>query len=183
MSGRWEPMPEQLVHERYARLLSRAMLLCGTRHDAEDLVQDALVAAFGGRARFASLNEAEQYVRRAIASRYVDRGRSRTRERDAHLRLAGHAQPVVEIELPGIERDVVLALAELPPRERTCVVLRHVEDLSVREVAETLSLSEGAVKRYTADGVARLNAVLGTTSQDTGVETVPVEQKEVRRGA
>ncbi len=181
MSRRWEPMLDQLVRERYPRLLSRATLLCGSRHDAEDLVQDALVATFGGRARFATVAEAEHYVRRAIASRFIDRGRRATRERDAHRRLAGRAQPVVEIQLPGLTRELVDALAQLPPRVRACVVLRHLEDLSVRETAETLGLSEGAVKRYTADAVTLLDAALGTTSGD--VESIPVQMTEVRRGA
>ncbi|KMM46675.1 RNA polymerase subunit sigma-24 [Cellulomonas sp. A375-1] len=180
MSSRWEPMLDQLVRERYPRLLSRATLLCGSRHDAEDLVQDALVATFGGRARFDSIGEAEHYVRRAIATRFIDRGRRTTRERDAHRRLAGHAQPVVEIQLPGLTRELVDALAQLPPRTRACVVLRHLEDLSVRETADTLNLSEGAVKRYTADAVALLNAALGTTAP---AETIPVQTTEVRRGA
>ena len=60
------------------------------------------------------------------------------------------------------------------------MVLRHLEDLSVRETADTLNLSEGAVKRYTADAVALLNAALGTTAP---AETIPVQTTEVRRGA
>jgi len=181
MRARWEPLLEQLVRERYARLLSRATLLSGSRQDAEDLVQEALVATFGGRARFETLAEAEQYVRRAIASRSVDRIRRSTREHDAYRRLAGHAQPTVEIELPGLTRELVDALARLSPRTRACVVLRYLDDLSVRETADALNLSEGAVKRYCADGVRLLDAALGTTSVD--LESIPVQTTEVRRGA
>jgi DNA-directed RNA polymerase specialized sigma24 family protein len=53
------------------------------------------------------------------------------------------------------------------------VVLRQMEDLSVVETAAALGLSEGAVKRYTSDGLSRLNAALGSTS-DAG-ERVPVQ--------
>lgn len=48
------------------------------------------------------------------------------------------------------------ALAELAPREREAVVMRLQWQLSVAEAAEVMHLSDGAVKRYTADGVRRL---------------------------
>ncbi|WP_230685051.1 sigma-70 family RNA polymerase sigma factor [Cellulomonas sp. JZ18] len=53
------------------------------------------------------------------------------------------------------------ALATLPPRVRACMVLRHFDDLTVAQVAETLSLSVGAVKRYLSDGTRALEARLG----------------------
>ena len=189
MIRRWEPMLDQLVRERYPRLLSRATLLCGTRHDAEDLVQDALVATFGGRARFESVAEAEHYVRRAIATRYVDRARRLGRERDVHRRLAGERATVVEIDLPGLTRELVDALSVLAPRVRACVVLRYLDDMTIRETAQSLGISEGAVKRYTSDGVSLLNAALGTTSADAESIVVQpnvqpnVQPKEARRGA
>ena len=83
MARGWEPMLEQVARERYPRLVARAMLLVPSRSDAEDLVQEALVATFTARARFESVGQAEQYVRRAIVSRFVDRVRRRDRERSA----------------------------------------------------------------------------------------------------
>lgn len=162
MARRWERLLEQLVHERYGTLLGWATLVCGSRDDAQDLLQDALMATFGSRARFTTLAEAEQYVRRAVATRSIDAVRRRVRERAAVGRIAGYAAPAQ----PGIEghhlpADVVRALGTLSQRERACVVLRHLDDLSVRETSHLLGISEGAVKRYTSDAVARLDAVLG----------------------
>lgn len=181
MSGAWEPVLEQLVRERYGRLLSRARLLVGSTGDAEDLVQDALVATFGGRARFASPEAAEQYVRRAIVSRFVDRLRRADKERAAHdqaalLRADGSPEE--------FSTELERALALLSPRERACVVLRHVEGMSVLETAAQLGLSDGAVKRYTFDGLASLNATLGTTVPTTPEVLVRlVPGTEVDRGA
>ncbi len=159
--GRWEPLLESVVETRYPRLVAYAMLLTSSRADAEDLVQDALVATFSGRARFATEAEAEAYVRRAVASRFIDTGRRRTTERRVLARTAGLAtREVVEPPSVGLAPEVEAALALLAPRERACVVLRHMEDLSTRETAAVLRLSEGAVKRYLADGVAALGAAL-----------------------
>ena len=173
VSRPWEAQVEHLVRERYGRLVGYAMLLTGSRPDAQDLVQDALISTFGGRARFSTIGEAEQYVRRAIASRSVDEARRRARERAATGRFASWAVPAVVVEVGGLSADLQRALVALSPRERACVVLRQLEDLSVRETAAALGLSEGAVKRYTSDGLGRLDAALGTSS-DPGHETVPV---------
>jgi len=173
----WEQMLDRVVRERYPRLLAHATLLTGDRADAQDVLQDALVATFSGRARFATLAEAEAYVRRAVTTRYIDLVRRRDSERRA-LRVVGSRRTApVELQPVGVARELVDALAALSPRQRACVVLRHVEDLSLRQTAEALGLSEGAVKRYTADGLAALNALLGTTADDD--ERVVVRMKEV----
>lgn len=184
MSPGWQPMLEQLVRERYGALVARATIVTGTRADALDLVHDALVATFGAGARFATVAHAEQYVCRAITTRFVDRERRRGRERGAVVRLAGMTTGVVEDPAPDVlGADVVAALAELAPRERACVLLRHLDDLSVHETAQLLGLSEGAVKRYTADGIAHLNARFGTTVETSDVVPVsPLPREENRHG-
>lgn len=181
MAKHWEDLLEQVVRERYPRLLAHATLVAASRSDAQDLVQESLIAAFSGKARFGSVEQAEAYVRKAIVSRAVDASRQRTREHRLMERAAGHVPPsvVVEDRLPGA--DVIKALAALSPRERACVVLRMMEDLSVVDTASALGLSEGAVKRYTSDGIGRLNLALGTTTS-APVERIPVQQSptEVR---
>lgn len=173
----WQQMLDRVVRERYPRLLAHATLLTGNRADAQDVLQDALVATFSGRARFTTVAEAEAYVRRAVASRYIDIVRRRDSERRALRTVGSRPARPVELEPTGVARELVDALATLPARERACVVLRHVEDLSLRSTAEALGLSEGAVKRYTADGLAALNALLGTTASDD--EHVVVRMTEV----
>jgi RNA polymerase sigma factor (sigma-70 family) len=175
MSRGWEPLLEQVVRSRYPRLLSYATLLTGNRSDAQDVLQEAIVSAFSGRARFASEAEAEQYVRRAVATRSIDQARKRRTDRTAVGRLRGLREEVAHVESTALSRDVVAALAALPPRVRACVVLRHLEDLSVRETAQVLELSEGAVKRYTADGVAWLGARLGASTTSESVPVLPTE--------
>ena len=88
---------------------------------------------------------------------------------------------VDEPSLPGLPGELKRALSVLSPRQRACVMLRHLDDLSVRETAAVLGLSEGAVKRYVSDGVATLNSLLGT-SADPG-EPVRLVPTEVRRDA
>lgn len=158
----WEQLLDQVARERYPRLVAHAALVAGSTSDAPDLVQEALIATFRGRARFTTVEQAEAYVRRAIASRAIDEVRRRRRERLVALRAAAEPTPPDTVEPPGPGRDVLRALAHLSPRERACVVLRQMEDLSVVETASVLNLSEGSVKRYTSDGLTKLAQILGT---------------------
>ena len=58
---------------------------------------------------------------------------------------------------------------KLTPRERACVVLRYYEDLNVVDIAETLGISAGAVKRYLSDGLAKLSlSIAGGHSAQAG---------------
>lgn len=144
MAG-WEPLLEQVARERYPRLVAYAMHLVGGRGEAEDLVQEALVSTFAGRARFASAAEAESYVRRAVASRYIDQGRRRTAERAALRRVGGEPAREVDMPVPGLTSEVERALAALSPRVRACVVVRELSVMMGEARAR-------AVERLGADG-------------------------------
>lgn len=157
----WEGAARGLVDARYGVLVGYARLVSGGLDDAEDLVQEALISTFSRRRTFNSIPEAEAYVRRAIVSRFLDAARrssgaKRGTASESDLAVAGHADRV------GLAMDLASALTRLTPRERACVVLRHLDGLSVAETAQALGIAEGSVKRYVADGLAKLNAALGT---------------------
>jgi len=126
--GGWEPMLERVALERYPRLVAHGMLLTGSQAEAEDLVQDALVATFAGRARFVTVEQAEAYVRRAVVSRYIDHGRRRTAERRALVRVAARSDDAVDDGVPpGLAPQVEHALASLAPasgRASSCATWR-----------------------------------------------------------
>ena len=176
MRAAWEPMLYELDHARRGRLLSFATALAGS-NAAEDLVQEAVVATFSRHRGFASVGQAEHYVRRAIATKYVDSQRKAISARVSERR-ASVVEAVPDGTAGVIAEDAVSrALRALAPRVRACVVLRYLEDLSIRDTASTLGLSEGAVKRYVSDGISQLNLALGTTDDfaklaDVGVLSV-----------
>ena len=80
-------------------------------------------------------------------------------------------------ELPSADADTALRLdlheelRKLTPRERACLVLRYYDDLKVDDIAETLGISSGAVKRYLSDGLAKMAIALaddGTVADRLG---------------
>lgn len=151
--ARWEPMLEQVMRERSPRLLAYAGLLTGDDAEAQDVLQDALVKTFSGRARFEHVSAAEAYVRRTIATVVIDRARKRR-----PIPMADEARPDLAAHAPDADAgmDVRAALRLLTPRERACIVLRFYDDLTVPQIAERLRLANGTVKRYLADASARL---------------------------
>lgn len=154
--ARWEDVATRLVAERGEALSHYAYLISGNRDDASDLVHDALVKTFGRLRNGFTITSAEAYVRRAILNTYLDRGRRVTRWRKiAHLTVERDEQPSAD-SATETRLDVQSQLMKLRPRERACIVLRYYEDLKVDDIAETLQISPGAVKRYLSDGLARM---------------------------
>lgn len=156
----WENVVTTLVAERGDALTRYAYLISGSQDDAADLVQDALVKTFGRLRNGFTVRSAEAYVRRAILNGYLDGGRRTSRWRKiSHLTAVPET---VESTAPATESRIDLSgeLMKLAPRERACLVLRYYEDLKVADIAETLDISDGAVKRYLSDGLAKLSTAM-----------------------
>ncbi|MEO8527765.1 MAG: sigma-70 family RNA polymerase sigma factor [Pseudolysinimonas sp.] len=152
----WEEVVVELVAQRGEALVRYATLLCGNRDDAADLVQDALVRTFGRLRNGFSVESAEAYVRRAILNGHLDGGRRTTRwRRIAPLEYRPDEQESAAGEVNS-RLDLHDELRKLTPRERACLVLRYYDDLKVDDIAETLGISSGAVKRYLSDGLAKM---------------------------
>jgi RNA polymerase sigma factor (sigma-70 family) len=85
--------------------------------------------------------------------------RHRRREaRPASPLLIG--DPMVHVDLDGIDPDLVQAVRALPPRMRRALVLRYVTDLSEREVAQGLGVQVGTASALLSQARARLAAAL-----------------------
>jgi RNA polymerase sigma factor (sigma-70 family) len=156
----WEATLTELVAERGDALTRYAVMLCGNRDDAADLVQTALEKTFGRLRNGFDVQTAESYVRRSIASAYIDAGRKTTRWRQrAHLLVSDDAVPAATLATDD-RLDLRGHLDRLSPRERACIVHRYYGDLKVDDIARVLGISSGAVKRYLSDALAKLAAAL-----------------------
>jgi RNA polymerase sigma-70 factor (sigma-E family) len=156
------------VAARYPALVRTATLLTGDHHEAEDLVQGALVKAVGVWRRIA--DDPEPYVRRILVNDNVSRWRRhRGRVTVSGDPTRGRDRPAPQ-EPPEERLDLAAALATLAPRQRTVVVLRYFEDLTERETAALMGIAVGTVKSQTRDALARLRRVLPdlTTGEEEG---------------
>lgn len=146
-------------HSRGELLATATALAAGDRHLAEDLTQTALVRLYlaWGRAR---QTRVQAYARRVLVNCFLDHRRRPWVSRERSVEVM---PDVAEMPAYG-DHELLEALRELPPRMRAAVVLRHVEDRSVEDVADALSCSAGTVKSQTARGLDKLRARLENTT-------------------
>lgn len=160
-SGRRDEDFRAFVTARRAALLRTATLLAaGDTHLAEDLVQTALSKLYVAWPRVDRDRGPEHSARRILVNALVDEQRRPWRRRETSRAEVPDTTPA-----PGggstEDRDAVRsALAQLAPRMRAAVVLRHWLGYDVAECAHLLSCSEGTVKSQTARGLDRLRELL-----------------------
>ena len=123
---------------------------CGDREAAADAVQDAFTRAFVRWRRISRYDNPAGWIRHVALNRLRDHFRHAVRGRRAVERLGGQTDHVVDGPEPPVEAPDALAgaVAELPKQQRIAVALYYVEQLSVLEVADSMGLSEGAVKYH-----------------------------------
>lgn len=150
---------EAFVAVRSDALLRFAYLVCGNRHDAQDLVQDALVAVFPKWEKVMT-GDPMAYVCRAIVNRNTSVWRKLRRMVVTGDVDPGTVTPTGEVD----DRDWALRLlATLPPRQRVAVVLRVLDDHDYADVAAVLGVSETNARKLTSRGLSTLRTRLEGT--------------------
>jgi len=158
-----------------------AYLMCGDWERAADITQETLVRVYMAWTRLDPDHGVHAYARRVAVRVAIDQGRKRSSHEVPTDEVAEHA--VADSAEQLVERALLMtALAELPARQRACVVLRYYEDLSVESVAEALGCRPGTVKSQTARGLAILREAYARHGGDlvTDGTAVPVTSREVR---
>ena len=138
-----------------------ALMLARDPHTAEDLVQDAFVAALRKPPDVAGPEALQAWLRTVIVRMNGRRLRRLGREMRALARLGARSAPEYSAETRGT-LDV---LRSLGPRQRACVVLFYIEDQSEHAIAETLGIAHGTVKAHLAQARAKLRDSLGRSAQ------------------
>lgn len=143
---------ERLVCDHQDRIYALGLALTGNRHDAEDVAQDTFIRAYKALATY-SPDRVRDLKQKAWLHRIaVNVVRNRVRGvRPRMVELNGSEPDLAtgpeEDVLRKSEIDELAArVACLPTKYREAVVLRHVQDLSYAEVAETLGQPVGTVK-------------------------------------
>lgn len=148
---------DHFVDERGGALWRAAWLLTGDAHHAEDLVQTALTKTYPKFAGFDDPRRFEAYVRTTMYRTFVSWWRRRSWRGEVPSEIRPDAVRTADDD-PALRADLVRALAQLPRKQRACLVLRYFEDRPTREVAELLGMPEGTVTSHVSRGLAALRA-------------------------
>jgi RNA polymerase sigma-70 factor, ECF subfamily len=151
---------ETLFARHSGALYQSAFKLLGNREDAEDALQEGMLAAFKNLRRFEGRSKFSSWLTRIVINAALMRLRSqRVRQTVSMDEPLGETELTLAEQLadPSAGPEELIArdelgemleqrLEELTPEMRTAVLLRDVEGLSTEEAAETLGVPENTLK-------------------------------------
>jgi RNA polymerase sigma-70 factor (ECF subfamily) len=153
---------EQLVAEHRAGLYAHCYRMLGSRHDADDALQDGLFRAWRAIPRFEGRSSVRNWLYRIVTNTCLDLIARRRKLLPADHEPHPHLADAVTDERLGLEDDYatpdasyerreavevafIAALQHLPPRQRATLILRDVFGLRAKEVAGVLDATTAAV--------------------------------------
>ncbi|HZQ85545.1 MAG TPA: SigE family RNA polymerase sigma factor [Acidimicrobiales bacterium] len=146
---------EERFDDLYRLAYRVAFRVVGSREEAEDIAQEALVKTCMSWRKVAGYPEA--FAAKVAGGKAIDSWR-RVQRRPRPDAPGPTPDPAAEL---GVRLELQDALAHLPRRQREVVVLRYLADLSEADVAAALGCSAGTVKQHASRGLDALRHRLG----------------------
>jgi RNA polymerase sigma-70 factor (ECF subfamily) len=157
--------------EKHGRAVYRlAYRMTGNAHDAEDVVQETFLRAYRKLDEFEARSQFGSWVHRIAANCAYDVLRARARRQarfdsidaqDGALEFAGSDPGPDRLAAGGeIRERVQAAMARLSTLERSAFTLRHLEGMSIAEIARALELEGESAKQSIFRAVRKVRAAL-----------------------
>jgi len=140
-------------------------------HDAaaaEDIAQEAFLAAIRSLERFDRRRPFGPWLNRIVVNRAIDWSRARSLRRETAVDFDADAAGEIDAAVPEVgssvySEDVVVALRKLSPEHRAVVVLRHLLDYTPGEIANALDLPRGTVNSRLRRALDQLSSEMEAT--------------------
>lgn len=152
-----------LYRRTWPRLIGVLVSIGGSRADAEELAQDAYVKLLGHWDAIRRYDDPEAWVRAVAVRALISRLRRQQAAHRALSKLSGRMESAPGPGPDGAALDVAAALARITPEQRAVVVLHHVMDLPVEQIAAELQVPPGTVKSRLARARQALAPMLEAT--------------------
>jgi RNA polymerase sigma-70 factor (ECF subfamily) len=160
---------EWLIAHHQLKAVRAAFLITHDERLSEDVVQDAFIRFFQKVHRFDHTRPFEPYFLRCVVNAALDAVKEKYRE----VPFDGNGDiPVVEnlltqarsvetqVEFCQLNREIMVALARLSPRQRTVIVQRYFLEMSEKEMAREMEIAPGTVKWLLNAARTRLRMML-----------------------
>lgn len=142
---------ETIFHQYHARLCQLSYRFSNDRELAKDIVQEVFVKVWNNREVLHITVSLQAYLKRAVINTTLNAIESQNRSRksplDEKLELETTQTASAIHDLSELEQRAQQAIEDLPLRTKTVFKLIRLEDMSYREVAQTLTISEKAVEK------------------------------------
>lgn len=133
--------------------------MLGNRQEAEDLAQEAFVRAFVNIRSFNIQMKFSTWLYRIATNLCIDRLRKKKPDYYLDAEVSGSeglnmysqiasdmAKPEDEVESLELQETIQVEIMKLPEKYRSVIVLKYIEELSLKEISEILDLPVGTVK-------------------------------------
>jgi RNA polymerase sigma-70 factor (ECF subfamily) len=144
---------EALFRAHWPRAFRAAYLVTHDAAAAEDIAQEAFLAAVRSLHRFDRRRPFGPWLHRIVVNRAIDWTRARQLRGEVEL---GEQAAFVEAADPSDSDRLAAGIAALPPEQRAVIVLRHLLEYTPGEIAELLDLPRGTVNSRLRRGLDAL---------------------------
>ncbi|HEX2111339.1 MAG TPA: RNA polymerase sigma factor [Gaiellaceae bacterium] len=152
---------EALFREHWPRAYRAAYLVVHDAAAAEDIAQEAFLAAVRALGRFDRRRPFGPWLHRIVVNRAIDWARARQLRREVGDEPADLPDPAPARPRNPYSAGVIAALAALSPEHRAVIVLRHLLEYTPGEIARLLDLPRGTVNSRLRRGLDELAERLG----------------------
>jgi RNA polymerase sigma-70 factor (ECF subfamily) len=164
-----------LFEEHRTRIYRVCLLYTDSQDDAKDVLQETFLRAYKSVRRFRGDSSFTTWLTRIAINLCLNLRRDR-RHTEAleverldtvllHLPHGDPGNPEEYVRTRELRERIMSLVARLPPRERMAFVLKHFEQLKIREISEMMHISEGTVKSFLHRAVVSLRAGLAQESR------------------
>lgn len=163
----------RLIEPHFDRLFRLAYRLCGTRSDAEDLVQDVLIRLFERRDELSSIRDLKPWLGRVLYNRFVDGTRSYGRQplqlvADDLMDASADNDPAVAASDSQRIGELSAALDRLSEDHRTVILMHDAEGYTLPEIETLTGIPIGTLKSRLNRARSRLRDLLGSSMHAGG---------------
>ncbi len=151
-----EDAMERLFRLHWSRAWRAAQLIVHDAAAAEDIAQEAFLAAIRTLDRFDRRRPFGPWLHRIVVNRAIDWTRARKLRRETGAELRDDAAVAPAPSSAPLGDDIVTALEALSPEQRALVVMRHLLEFTPGEIAKTLGLPRGTVNSRLRRALDRL---------------------------
>ncbi|WP_370289221.1 RNA polymerase sigma factor [Nocardioides sp.] len=146
----------------FRKVTGQVYAMIGDLDEAGECVQEAFARAWAHRRTFGRVEHPEAWVRTTAYRLAVSRWRRRKRGERAPDRALALGEAIAAVDESHVA--LVAALRQLPEAQRQALVLHHIADLPVAQVAAEVGAPEGTVKARLSRGRAALAVLLADDS-------------------
>ena len=164
------------IYNQYKRnVFNLALNYTNNIQDAEEVTQDVFIKVVDKMGEFRQDSELNTWIYRITINKSLDYIKSKQRQKrsfifsqiDSHKKIdnnqvTDYFHPGIELEIKESLKYLMRKIHQLPENQKTVIILLKIEDMSQKEVAEIMKLSEGAVESLFQRAKATLKKMLKT---------------------